>query len=83
MGFENSCGWLIALFPILSFRNENVYFGYPVATVPFKQDVLEADNTSYSLQVTITWKAICVYEGEDYTSLKDPRLQPAGKWMTV
>lgn len=37
------------LFPILSFTNENVNFGYPVATVPFKQDVLEADNTSYSL----------------------------------
>lgn len=58
-------------------------FTLAILLLPFKQDVLEADNTSYSLQVSITWKAICVYEGEDYTSLKDPRLQPAAKWMTV
>lgn len=57
--------------------DENFYFGYPAAALPFKLDVLEADTASLGLQVTITWKATCGYEGEDHTSLKDPRFQSA------
>lgn len=63
------------VFPILSFQNENFYFGYSVATVPFKLGVLEADNLSSGLQVTTTWKDTSGYEGEDYTLLKDSRFQ--------
>ena len=48
--------WMTDCFvlPILSFRNENFYFGYPAAILPFKLDVLEADTASLGLQVTIT-----------------------------
>ena len=80
MGFENSCGWLIALCFLFS-PLEIKMFTLAILLLPFKQDVLEADNTSYSLQVTITWNGEGNGTPLQYSCLENP--MDGGAWWAA
>lgn len=63
--------WVADCFVFLSSPFEmRIFIWLCCCSVPFKLDIWKADDLSFGVPVTVTWKATSGYEGEDCTPLK-------------